>query len=185
MANLDWPAFGEALWLVNDQLGIPPEWQLAVMYLESGLDPSSVNAGGCSGLNQLCAGTYEKYVSVPVSVYRTWAASTQLSGPVLAYWRDALAHGPINSPARLMLAQLGSSKLGDSTPPNYVVFARPSPGYTANCWLDLSCRESETLCLGSDLQGLHHDARSVRRSRAESTRPGGSECARTRVRDAR
>lgn len=136
MANLDWPAFSDALWLVNDRLGIPPEWQLAVMYLESSLDPSSMNSGGCSGLNQLCPGTYEKYVSVPVNVYRTWSASAQLSGPVFAYWRDALSHGSIDSPARLMLAQLGQARLGSATPPNTVVFSSPSQEYAQNSWLD-------------------------------------------------
>ena len=131
---LDWPAFGNALWLVNDQLGIRPEWQLPVIYLETAhtFDPSIVNPGGCVGINQLCPSTYSKYVHVPVDQYRAWPASKQLSGPVFAYWRDALTRGPINSAARLMLAQLGQGLLASAPDMNSVVFSAPSAGYQQN-----------------------------------------------------
>jgi hypothetical protein len=138
MPNLDWPTFGNALWMVNDRLGIRPEWQLQVMDLESALDPSSMNSGGCVGLNQLCPSTYPRYVSAPVSDYRRWPASAQLSGPVFAYWRDALAYGPINSAARLMVAQLGQRLLSTAVSPNDTVLAAPSPEYAANSGLDLN-----------------------------------------------
>lgn len=138
MANLDWPAFGNALWMVSDRLGIRPEWQLQVMDLESALDPSSVNPGGCAGLNQLCPSTYGRYVNVPVSAYRAWPASAQLSGPIFAYWRDALAYGQINSAARLMVAQLGQRLLSTAASPNDTVLAAPSPEYVANSGLDLN-----------------------------------------------
>lgn len=138
MADLDWPAFGNALWMVSDRLGIRPEWQLQVLNLESSLNPSSVNSGGCVGLNQLCPSTYPNYVNVPVNDYRKWTASAQLSGPVFAYWRDALTNGPINSAARLMVAQLGQRLLSTAVAPNDTVLAAPSPGYAANSGLDLS-----------------------------------------------
>jgi hypothetical protein len=128
----DWPAFGEALWSVSDELGIRPEWQLPVLWLESKLDPSICNPGGCCGINQLCPGTYDRYVHVPVSEYRTWTASEQLSGPVRAYWRDALAFGPIRSAARLMLAQLGHKLLRSAPTLDSVVFKAPSREYEGN-----------------------------------------------------
>ena len=138
MVNLDWPAFGLALWQVSDTLGIRPEWQLPVLYLESGFDPSIVNSIGCSGLNQFCpnaAGQYV-YLPVPVDQYRAWPASQQLAGPVLAYWRDAQRYGPIRSAARLMLAQLGPALLGSATTLGSVVYAAPSAAYTGNSGLD-------------------------------------------------
>lgn len=136
---LDWPAFGNALWLVSDQLGIRPEWQLPVIYLETAhtLDPSIVNPGGCVGINQFCPPTYSYYVHVPVSEYRTWTASRQLSGPVLAYWRDALKYGPIDSAARLMVAQLSQRKLATVTATDSVVFSAPSAEYAQNSSFDL------------------------------------------------
>lgn len=135
---LDWPAFGEALWLVNDQLGIRPEWQLPVIYLETArtFDPSIMNPGGCVGISQFCPSTYPRYVHVPVDQYRRWTASAQLSGPVLAYWRDALTHGPIDSAARLMLAQLGHGLLSAAPNMNSVVFAAPSAEYQQNKGFD-------------------------------------------------
>ena len=138
MANLDWPAFGNALWLVSDRLGIRPEWQLPVLDLESALNPASTNSGGCVGLNQLCPSTYSRYVNVPAATYKQWPASAQLSGPVFAYWRDSLAYGRIDSAARLMVAQLGQRLLSTATAPDDTVLAAPSQEYTANSNLDLS-----------------------------------------------
>ena len=59
---LDWPAFGDALWTVSDELGIRPEWQLPVLSLETGgtFDPGAVNTGGCVGLNQFCLGRFDR-----------------------------------------------------------------------------------------------------------------------------
>lgn len=147
MANLDWPAFGDALWLVNDRLGIRPEWQLPVIYLETArtLDPSIMNPGGCVGLNQFCPSTYPRYVHVPVDQYRKWTASAQLSGPILAYWRDALTQGPINSAARLMLAQLGQGLLATTPTMNSVVFSAPSAEYRQNSGFDMTQKGYFTL----------------------------------------
>jgi hypothetical protein len=131
--SLDWPAFGDALWSVSDQLGIRPEWQLPVLYLESGFNPAALNAGGCVGLNQFCPGTYGGYVNVPVDQYRSWAASKQLAGPVLAYWRNAQSQGQIRSSTRLMVAQLGPGLLRSTHNLSDVVFASPSGGYRGNC----------------------------------------------------
>jgi hypothetical protein len=147
MANLDWPAFGNALWLVSDRLGIRPEWQLPVIYLETAhtFDPAVMNSGGCVGLNQFCPSTYSRYVHVPVNQYRTWTASAQLSGPILAYWRDALTHGPIDSAARLMLAQLGQGLLATTPAMNSVVFSAPSAEYSQNAGFDTTRKGYFTL----------------------------------------
>jgi hypothetical protein len=137
--SLDWPTFGDALWKVSDQLGIRPEWQLPVLSMESGgtFDPSIMNSGGCSGINQLCPGTYEHYVNVPVSEYRTWPASKQLAGPVFDYWRDALRYGPIRSSTRLMLSQLGQGLLKTAPSLDSIVFSSPSIEYKSNSGLDV------------------------------------------------
>jgi hypothetical protein len=136
---LDWPTFGDALWRVSDVAGIRPEWQLPVLYLESGFDPSIVNSIGCTGLNQFCpnaAGQYV-YVPVPIDQYRAWSASEQLAGPILAYWRDALRYGSIRSATRLMLAQLGPALLASATSLDSPVYAAPSRAYAANSGFDV------------------------------------------------
>jgi hypothetical protein len=133
---LDWPAFGDALWRVSDATGIRPEWQLPVLYLESGFDPSIVNPIGCVGLNQFCKRTYAQYVSVPVDQYRAWPASQQLAGPILAYWRNAQRYGPIRSATRLMLAQLGPALLASAPALDSVVYATPSRAYLSNSGFD-------------------------------------------------
>lgn len=136
---LDWPAFGDALWHVSDQLGIRPEWQIPVIALETAgtFDPAIMNPGGCVGLNQFCASAYSRYVHVPVNEYRAWPASRQLFGPIFDYWRDAIVgFGPIHSSVRLMLAQLGHALLKTTPRLDSVVFAFPSIEYTANAGFD-------------------------------------------------
>jgi hypothetical protein len=135
---LDFPAFGDALWKVYDQTGIRPEWQTPVIALETGgtFDPAITNPGGCVGLNQFCPGTYSHYVHVPVAEYRTWLASQQLAGPVLAYWKDAIAFDKIRSSTRLMVAQLGQALLRTPASLDRVVFRTPSIEYRSNSGFD-------------------------------------------------
>ena len=138
---LDWPAFGAALWRVSDQTGIRPEWQLPVISLETAktFDPAIENPGGCVGLNQFCPSAYPHYVGVPVSQYRAWAASKQLGGPILNYWKDAVeAYGPIRSATKLMVAQLGHALLPKAQTLDSVIFASPETAYMANISLDAS-----------------------------------------------
>lgn len=132
MSALDWPDFGYALWKVDNELGLKPEWVLPVLYLESRFDPAAMNPSGCVGLNQFCVGpgTYARYVNVPIEQYRQWPASSQLAGPIFNYWRDALRSGRIDSAARLMVAQLGHSLL--TTTGDGIVLAAPSAEYYAN-----------------------------------------------------
>jgi hypothetical protein len=171
---LDWPDFGAALWRVSDATGIRPEWQLPVLYLESGFDPSIVNSIGCSGLNQFCPGSYAQYVSVPVDQYRAWPASQQLAGPVLAYWRDALRYGPIRSAARLMLAQLGPALLGTAPALGSVVYAAPSAAYAGNSGFDTAGKGYFTVQDLADAMGRASRAPAVQQALASAyaMRPG-------------
>jgi len=134
----DWPAFGQALWQVSDQLGIRPEWQLPVLSLETGgtFNSATTNSIGCVGINQFCPSTYSNYVHVPVEQYRAWPPSAQLVGPVLDYWRNALQYGPIRSATRLMVAQLGQAKLSSVPELDNVIFQAPSLEYEQNSRLD-------------------------------------------------
>lgn len=127
---LDFPEFGSALWKVNDELGIKPEWALPVLWLESKFNPAATNPSGCAGLNQFCPSTYSHYVGVPVEQYKQWPASSQLAGPIYDYWRDALRSGRIDSAARLMVAQLSHNLL--STTGDGTVLTAPSAEYYAN-----------------------------------------------------
>jgi hypothetical protein len=137
---------GAALWAVSDATGIRPEWQLPVLFLESGFDPSMLNRIGCVGLNQFCPGTFENYVPVSVEEYRKWPASMQLAGPILNFWRDARKFGRMpRSATRLMLAQLGRGLLSTAPSLDRVVFRKPSEGcgppsksaYCANALFDV------------------------------------------------
>lgn len=136
---LDWPAFADALWLVNDELGIRPEWQLTVLYLESRFNPASVNPYGCVGLNQFCPSVYNLFVPVPPEQYRAWPASVQLSGPIFKYWQGA---GAVRSAAGLMLVQLGRPQASD---PSSVVFQAPSLAYERNKSFDVAGKQYITV----------------------------------------
>jgi len=129
---LDQPGTSDALWKINNQLGIRPEWVLAVIYLESKFNPASTNPSGCVGLNQFCRGTFSNYVGVSPEEYKSWPASAQLAGPIFNYWRDATRSGTIDSAAKLMVAQLSHAALGRVRSSNDVVFAAPSAEYEAN-----------------------------------------------------
>jgi len=173
---LDWPAFGAALWQVSDTLGIRPEWQLPVLYLESGFDPSIVNSIGCVGLNQFCpnaSGQYP-YLPVPVDQYRAWPASQQLAGPVLAYWRDALRYGPIRSAARLMLAQLGPALLATARTLGSVVYAAPGAAYAGNSGFDTAGKGYFTLQDLADAMARSNASPAVQQALASAyaMRPG-------------
>lgn len=129
---LDQPGTSDALWKINNQLGIHPEWALAVTYLESKFNPAAINPSGCVGLNQFCRGTFSNYVGVSPEEYKTWPASAQLSGPIFNYWRDATRSGTVDSAAKLMVAQLSQAALGRVRSSSDVVFAAPSSEYEAN-----------------------------------------------------
>jgi len=105
---------------------------LPVIHLESTFDPAIMNPGGCVGTMQFCPGTYEHYVGVPVAEYRTWPASQQLAGPVLAYWYDKTRIGQIRSATRLMQAQLAPGELQKAPSLDSVVYQSPSGGYNGN-----------------------------------------------------
>lgn len=130
--SLDQPGTSDALWKINNQLGIRPEWVLAVIYLESKFNPAATNPSGCVGLNQFCRSTFSNYVGVSPEEYKSWPASAQLSGPIFNYWRDATRSGTIDSAAKLMVAQLSQAALKRAHSPGDVVFSAPSAEYEQN-----------------------------------------------------
>ena len=174
---LDWPAFGDALWRVNDRLGIRPEWVLPVLSLETGgtFDPAIMNPGGCVGLNQFCPSAYSRYVTVPIDQYRRWPASRQLSGPIFDYWRDAAASfGPIRSATKLMVAQLGHALLKRAGNLDSVLFTSPSGAYLANSSLDTSRKGFITVRDLANALGPRARSQGVREAlaRVYAMRPG-------------
>jgi hypothetical protein len=174
---LDWPRFGDALWSVSDELGIRPEWQLPVLYFESGgtFDPSVANAIGCVGLNQFCptAAGPSPYLPVPPAQYRAWAASDQLAGPIRAYWRDASRYGPIRSATRLELAQLGPALLARARSLGSTVYAAPSAEYAGNRGFDAAGKGYFTVFDVADAMARASAAPAVRTAlaRAYAMRP--------------
>lgn len=62
--------------------GASPVDALAVLYSESGFDPTATNASGCRGVNQFCAASG---VSLPDN-YTSLSAADQLTGYVLPWW---------------------------------------------------------------------------------------------------
>lgn len=127
-----------ALWQIDEQLGIPPDTSVPVLYLESGLKPAAHSSGtDFYGLNQI-SGRWLRASGVQPSDYLAWAASDQLLRTVLPYWRWAEAYGPISDPGTCMWAQLAPGTLARATSNASIVYASPSQAYEANKWLDVT-----------------------------------------------
>lgn len=99
LVALDQASYGE-LWRLTDMTNgdLRPEYVLAFMGYESGLNPSAQN-GGCYGLNQLCSA---KPGGVDPQTYLSWPASKQIRhgvAPYLKWLNDA--YGPLRSGVRL------------------------------------------------------------------------------------
>lgn len=89
--------FPRALWRLYDKTGIRPEYALACLNYESGLNPALVNRIGCVGINQACP-----WVLTLPEGYASWTASQQLDKVVTPMWAWMVTtYGPINSGARL------------------------------------------------------------------------------------
>ena len=103
---LDWPTFGDALWRVSDATGIRPEWQLPVLYLESGFDPSRPNAEGAPyyGLAQ-DYGPYLTRNGIAPADYLAMSAAEQLSRIVAPRLAGMVkVYGPLRSATRVYQA---------------------------------------------------------------------------------
>jgi hypothetical protein len=97
--SLDQASYGE-LWRLTDMTNgdLRPEYVLAFMGYESGLQPGAQN-GGCYGLNQLCSA---KPGGVDPQTYLSWPASKQIRhgvAPYLKWLNDT--YGPLRSGVRL------------------------------------------------------------------------------------
>lgn len=94
MVDADFPA---ALWRGYDKHGIRPEYQVACLNGESGINPGALNSIGCAGINQICPNVWP----IPAG-YSGWSASKQLDVIVTPMWTNWVnAFGVIDSGARL------------------------------------------------------------------------------------
>jgi hypothetical protein len=86
------------LWQLALATWTPPEFYVAVMLSESGLDPSRPNASGAPyyGINQV-SGDYLRAHGINPSDYLTWPASKQLARVVVPMFKENvryLGHAP-------------------------------------------------------------------------------------------
>jgi hypothetical protein len=88
--NLD-EAFYPALWTFANSVGVPAEWFLNFMFLESRFDPSAYN-GKYAGLNQIDQNYLQNHFHVDVNDYRTWLASDQLTKVIGPFFKGQLAY---------------------------------------------------------------------------------------------
>jgi hypothetical protein len=94
MVDADFPA---ALWRGYDKHGIRPEYQVACLNGESGINPAALNSIGCAGINQICPNVWP----IPAG-YSSWTASQQLDKIVTPMWTNWVSqYGPIDSGTRL------------------------------------------------------------------------------------
>jgi hypothetical protein len=80
-------SFWVALWNIAGELGTTPQVLGLILFEESGMDPSIINAEGCVGLNQFCPGTFGGYVPMSVQQYAALPAEQQLPY-IQKYWAD-------------------------------------------------------------------------------------------------
>jgi hypothetical protein len=131
----DTAAFAQAVDRVAQDLHIPPDWLMAVMYAESGLNPAAENrqGSGAAGLIQfLPAAAGELGTSVPE--LRRMDATAQLNY-VHQYFRQVRQrYGPYTSLTDIYLGVLYPK--ARRQPATYVLYARPSRAYLQNAGLD-------------------------------------------------
>jgi hypothetical protein len=152
---LDFPASADALWQIYNQTGIKPEFIIAVLNAESGLDPTIVNSIGCAGLNQLCSGWLQQ-LGFTAQSYAALPASQQLLQGVLPYMLNAVkSYGPIRSgtrlyqanylPATMSAASAAAAGVGYAKNLDDVMTSSPSSYYTQNKGFDTSNKGYITL----------------------------------------
>lgn len=129
--------FFPSLRILAAQLGVPPQWFLNLIYLESRFQTTAHRPGSqYYGLTQLNAADIVKE-GVDPNGFLTWSASDQLR--IIGPWYIATARaylpqgGTISSPGVLYALNLapGSVK-NNGTSQNAVMYAAPSPYYYAN-----------------------------------------------------
>jgi hypothetical protein len=137
---LDFPAAGQALWIIFDRLGIRPEYALSSLWVESGLNPAASNAAGAPyyGINQE-SGTWLQDRWIDSADYLTWPASQQLLEVVLPSWGQMIsATGVIpKSGTRVEQMNFLPASLKTATSLGDVLTRSPSATYSANAALDV------------------------------------------------
>jgi hypothetical protein len=146
--SLDLPAAGSALWSLYDRGGPRPEYVLAMLYRESGFDPSTPNHAGAPyyGINQAGEGLIAAYAGVDVATYLTWPASRQIATVVTGMLLGLVQHyGPLRSGIRVEQANFLPATLPSATRLDDVVTSSPSSFYTSNEVLDPAHKGTITL----------------------------------------
>lgn len=130
---LDFPASGAALWRIYDEVGIRPEYAIASLQSESGLNPAADNGAGYYGINQENAG-YLQNLGIDPDTYKTWPASAQLTQVVLPFWKGITQNLGVvpQSGARVEQMNYLPATLRTATTPTSIVAKSPSPFYTDN-----------------------------------------------------
>jgi hypothetical protein len=131
----DTAAFGQRVRRMARDLSVPSAWLMAVMYAESGFDPSITNrqGSGAVGLIQFMPLTAGELQVSPASL-RKMDALAQLDY-VQAYFEQVQRrYGPYRSLTDLYLGVLYPKARGRA--PCYTLYARPSQSYRQNAGLD-------------------------------------------------
>jgi hypothetical protein len=122
---------------VSDELHIPAEWLMAVMYSESRLDPKAVNrkGSGAVGLIQWMPATAEEMLGVTTAEIRKLDAPQQLDHVYTYLDRVREKYGEYQSLTDLYLAIL-YPRAREAEESCYVMYAKPSIQYVQNAGLD-------------------------------------------------
>lgn len=147
---------------------IPPDLLLALLYHESGFNPSAVSSAGAQGIAQFMPGTAQEYGIDPLNKEQAINAAAQYLQKyydIYKNWEDTLAAynaGPGNVPHWRQIAEtakyvpsiLGSIR-GNLTPTSTGHIPRESPVRGGSMvGVNLSSRKSHTVRPGDTLWGI-------------------------------
>jgi hypothetical protein len=130
-----------ALIALGQAAGVPPEWFLLALYLESRLETDPPGNGSYAGLSQI-NNSYLTAYGLTRATYVALPASQQITRVIMPWYlatiRTYLGHTP-RSPGVLYALNLAPSVVktsGDA--PGVVLYASPSSSYTKNQGLDVT-----------------------------------------------
>lgn len=125
-------AFAQRVTQIADKLGFDPDDLMAVMYLESGLNPKAVNPnGGATGLIQFMPATAQAFGTSTAALLNM--SNIQQLDWVEKFYSQPFLRGKMNSFPDLYLATFAPAYLGKADtvkfPANYAKF---NPGFDLN-----------------------------------------------------
>ena len=128
-------SFGQKVRQVAEQLGVPPEWLMAVMYAESGFDAGVYNhkGSGAVGLIQFMP-TTARELNISSEQLSRMGHVEQMDYVFRYLQRVKEQHGPYKSLVDLYLGILYPKALNQD--PCYTLFSKPSRAYSQNSGLD-------------------------------------------------